>query len=98
VKRPVLLLAAGLALAGSAGYLTSQALGTGSQQPTRTVTIDVGTGAQGVPGEPGQPGPPGPKGDPGLPGAESCPAGYSFGAVLINAPKGQVQIATCIKD
>jgi hypothetical protein len=91
----VLLLAAGLALAGSAGYLTSQALGTGSQQPTRTVTIDVGTGAQ---GQPGPPGPAGPKGDPGTPGAESCPAGYSFGAVLINAPRGQVQIATCIKD
>jgi hypothetical protein len=98
VNRTVLLLAAGLALAGSAGYLTSQAVGGSTQQPTRTVTIDVGTGAQGLPGEPGPPGPPGPKGDPGLPGAESCPAGYSFGALVINAPGGHVQIATCIKD
>jgi hypothetical protein len=93
--RTTVILAAALALAGGAGFLTSQALGTGSQQPTRTVTIDVGTGAQGVPGPAG---PPGPKGDPGTPGAESCPTGYSFGAVLINAPGGHVQIATCIKD
>ena len=88
----MLLLGAALALAASGGFLAATALGTGSQQPTRTVTVDVGTGAQ---GQPGPPGPPGAKGDPG---AESCPAGYSFGAVLINAPKGQVQIATCIKD
>jgi len=91
-RSPLLLLGAALALAASGGFLAATALGTGSQQPTRTVTVDVGTGAQ---GQPGPPGPPGAKGDPG---AESCPAGYSFGAVLINAPKGQVQIATCIKD
>jgi hypothetical protein len=93
--RTTAILAAALALAAGAGYLTSQALGTGSQQPTRTVTVDVGTGQQGPAGNQGPPGPAGPA---GTPGAESCPAGYSFGAVLINAPKGQVQIATCIKD
>ena len=90
-RSPLLLLAAALALAASGGFLAATALGTGSQQPTRTVTVDVGTGAQ------GQPGPPGPKGDPGTPGAESCPPGYDFGAVVLNAPGGQTQIATCLK-
>ena len=95
MKNPVTFLIAALILAGSGGFLAATAFGTGSQQPTRTVTVDVGTGTQGPAGPPGPPGPAGPKGDPG---AESCPTGYSFGAVLINAPKGQVQIATCIKD
>ena len=89
------ILIAAISLAAGSGFLVATALGTGSQQPTRTVTIDVGTGQQGLKGDPGLPGPPGPAGSPG---AESCPTGYSFGAVLINAPKGQVQIATCIKD
>ena len=84
-----------LALAGGAGFLATKALGVGAQQPTRTVTIDVGTGTQGPAGPAG---PEGPQGPAGQPGAESCPTGYSFGALLINAPKGQVQIATCIKD
>jgi len=94
-RSPLPLLGAALVLAASGGFLAANALGTGKQQPARTVTVDVGTGQQGPAGPPGPPGPAGPKGDPG---AESCPAGYSFGAVLINAPKGQVQIATCIKD
>jgi hypothetical protein len=90
------ILAAALALAGTSGFFASKAIGIGSQQPTRTVTIDVGTGAQ---GQPGPAGPPGPKGDPGTPGAESCPAGYSFAAlVIIQQGKGPTQIATCIKD
>jgi hypothetical protein len=98
VNRTVLLLAAGLALAGGAGYLTSQAVGGSSQAPTRTVTINLENGAQGPPGPPG---PPGPKGDPGPPGpagSESCPAGYDFAAVVINTPGGQHQIATCLKS
>lgn len=28
----------------------------------------------------------------------SCPAGYTFGALVLNAPQGHVQIATCIQD
>jgi len=90
------LLAAALAFAGSAGFLATKALGIGSQQPTQTVTIDIptNTGAQGPAGPAG---PPGPKGDPGTPGAESCPTGYTFSAVVINAPGGHTQIATCLK-
>ena len=90
-----LLLVVAVALAGTSGYFVSQAVGLGTQQPTKTVTIDVGTGAK---GETGPAGPPGPKGDPGTPGAESCPPGYTFSAVVINAPGGQHQIATCLKD
>jgi hypothetical protein len=98
LRRPVLLLVAGLALAGGTGYLTSQALSSGTQTPTRTVTISLTNGAQGPPGPPG---PPGAKGDPGPPGpagSESCPAGYDFAAVVINTPGGQHQIATCLKS
>lgn len=93
--KPTWLLVGALALAASGGFLAATAIGQGTQQPAKTVTIDVGTGAR---GEPGPAGPPGPKGDPGTPGAESCPAGYSFNALQINAPSGHVQIATCIKD
>ena len=94
-RSPLLLLAGALVLAGSGGFLAATALGTGAQQPTRTVTIDVGTGQQGPAGPAGATGPAGPA---GAPGVESCPPGYSFGAVLINAQGGHVQIATCIKD
>jgi hypothetical protein len=94
----MLLLGAGLALAGSAGYLTSQALGVGSQQPTSTVTISIPTGT-GQQGPAGPAGPAGPKGDPGTPGAESCPAGYTFSAlVIIVQGQGPTQIATCLKS
>jgi len=95
VKNPVTLLIAALALAASGGFLVSTALGTGSQQPTKTVTVNVGTGEQGPAGPAG---PAGPKGDPGAPGAESCPSGYVFGALVINHPGGQTQIATCLKS
>ena len=70
MKRPspaaLWIFAAALPLAGASGYLTSAALGIGSQtDPVRTVTIDVGTG------EPGPAGPPGPAGERG----ETGPAG-----------------------
>ena len=97
-RSPLLLLASALVLAGSGGFLAATAIGQGTQAPTRTVTIDLQNGPAGATGPAGPAGPPGPKGDPGSPGAESCPAGYSFGALLINAPSGHVQIATCIKD
>jgi hypothetical protein len=90
-----LALGGALVLAAASGYLASVALGLGTQQPTRTVTVNIGTG------ERGPAGPPGPKGDPGpagAPGAESCPAGYTFSVVVFNAPGGQQTIATCLKS
>jgi hypothetical protein len=86
LSNPTLLLVAGLVLAVSMGFLTATALSASQQAPTKTVTIDVATGPQGPPGPPGSP------------GAESCPNGYTFSAVLFNAPGGQQQIATCLKD
>src|SRR5262245_7099606 len=85
-------LAAALVLAGGAGILAAVALGTGQQTPARTVTIDVAAGATGPAG------PTGPRGPAGAPGAESCPAGYTFGAVVFNTPGGHQQIATCLLD
>jgi hypothetical protein len=92
---PHLLAAAGLALAGTSGYLASTALSAGQQQQVRTVTVDVGTGEQGPRGPEGPVGPPGPQGPPG---GTACPAGYSIGDVRINHPGGQVTIRTCVKD
>src|SRR5262245_42416988 len=97
--KPFLPLAAALVFAAAAGLLTATALGTGQQQPARTVTIDTGApGPTGPAGQKGDPGPPGPPGPAGTPGAESCPAGYTFGAVRFNTPGGHQQIATCLLD
>jgi|SRR5262252_3812709 len=99
-----------LALAGSAGFLVAQALSAGSPAPSKTVTIDVGTGAQGVAGPPGpkgDTGPAGPKGDVGAtgpagiqgpPGDFTCYTGYSPGILVINSQGGHVSIYTCIAD
>jgi hypothetical protein len=72
-----LLLAAGIVLTASAGFLASQALSSATAEPTRTVTVNVGEGTQGPPGPAGPAGPPGPKGDQGERGAtgEQGPAG-----------------------
>lgn len=94
----ILALAGGLGLAGASGFLTSQALSAGSQEPTRTVTVNLTNGEQGPPGPPGPKGDQGPPGPPGPAGSASCPAGFTFGAVLINHPGGQVTIAGCLKD
>ena len=94
-RLPLLLIIASGFLAAGMGYFVATALSQGTQTPTKTVTIDVGTGTQGPPG------PPGPKGDTGPPGpvgSVECNAGYSFGNLVINAPGGQVTIQTCIKD
>lgn len=83
-------IAAALALAAGAGFLTSQALGT-SSQAARTVTVNIptsGTGPQGPPG------PPGPQGPAGL----ACPTGFSPTDVVINHPGGQLTLYTCAKD
>jgi hypothetical protein len=91
------LVAAGVLAAGT-GFLAAAALSAGSQAPTKTVTVDVGTGETGPTGPAGATGPAGPPGEPGTPGAESCPAGYSFGAVVFNHPGGHLTIATCVAD
>jgi hypothetical protein len=89
--------AVGLVLASSSGYLAAVALGVGDQTPTQTVTINVGTGPVGPVGPPGPAGPPGPKGDTGAAGL-TCITGFSEGVLVFNAPGGQVQIFTCIKN
>jgi hypothetical protein len=86
--RQLLILAAALTLAAGAGYLTSQAVGVGSQTPARTVTINVATGPQG---------PAGPQGPPGPAGSSSCPTGFEAGELVINHPGGQTAIWTCLK-
>jgi len=94
VPVPQILVAAGLALTGSAGYFAANA--GGQAAPTRTVTVDVtGTGEQGPPGPPG---PPGPKGEPGPAGEFACIAGYSPGVLVINHPGGHVRVYTCIEN
>jgi len=83
----------GLALVGAGGLGTAAVVAqTGAQTPTKTVTVDVGTGEQGPAG------PPGPRGPAGPPGGTTCPEGSTFGKLVINAPKGQVSIFTCIVD
>jgi len=93
---PGLLLAAGLALAAVSGGLGAAALGTTSADPSRTVTIEVGTGATGPQGPAG---PPGPEGPPGPGGVGNCPQGSTFGeAVFVQQGKGPTTLLTCIKD
>jgi len=96
IRKPIWLLAAAVALAGSAGYFAAVAIGIGQQAPTTTVTVNIPTGETGPKGDTGPAGPPGPKGDPGSPGAESCPTGSTFQAVKFNAPGGQTTIWTCV--
>jgi|SRR5215510_12451302 len=101
---------AGLILAGACGAFVATALGTSSQEPSRTVTINAGAGAQGPTGPAGPSGPAGPKGEKGdigatgatgpqgEPGQANCPTGYSHAILVINAPGGQVTQFTCLKD
>jgi len=83
----------GVALVGAGGFGTAAVVAqSGSQTPTKTVTVDVGTGKQGPPG------PAGPRGPVGPAGTTTCPTGSTFGKLVINAPGGQVAIFTCIVD
>lgn len=91
-KLPYIAGAGALTLAAGSGFFVSQAVGVGTQAPTRTTTISIPTGT----GATGPQGPTGPKGDPGNPGAESCPTGSTFTAVVVNAPNGQVTLWTCV--
>ncbi|HEY1248640.1 MAG TPA: hypothetical protein VGE97_06615 [Nitrososphaera sp.] len=90
-----ILVGSSLALAAGTGYAASVALGSSNQTPTRTVTINVGTGETGPTGPAGPPGPPGPKGDTG---GISCTTGFSEGILVINHPGGHTTISTCIED
>lgn len=80
---------------------------------TVTVDIPPGgtgaTGPAGPPGPQGERGPAGPAGPPGpqgpagpagtgTTGGLSCPAGYSEGELVINAPGGQTRLWTCLHD
>jgi len=80
-----------LAVLGAVGFTAAGGLGTAAviaqtQEPTKTVTIDVGTGEKGDPGPIGPAGPAGAKGDTGDKGAtgDTGPAG----AVGPTGPKG----------
>jgi hypothetical protein len=111
-KTALLATVAALGLAGTSGFLTSQAL-SGSSQATRTVTVNLANGPPGPAGPPGpkgDPGPAGPKGEQGErgpagpPGPQGpaggleCPAGFSAADLVINHPGGQVTLYTCIKE
>jgi len=97
IGKPVVYAAVALTFAGGAGFLAATSIGAGTQAPTQTVTIDVGTGAQGPPGPVGPVGPQGPAGPTGPAGLE-CISGFAPGILVINAPKGQVTLYTCLKS
>jgi len=117
--------ASGVLFVAAGGFGAAAILKSQQQVPSKTVTVDVGTGTPGPPGpagatgpagpagpagpkgDKGDPGPAGPKGDtgaqgppgpPGPAGSTECPAGSTFGKLVINAPKGQTSIYTCIVD
>ena len=105
--RYVAFLVGGLALAATAGFITSTALSQDPGSPERTVTVNVGTGEQGPAG------PPGPQGEPGIQGERGPvgPAGpsgvldctqfgpdFSPAVVVFNAPGGMETTGTCLKD
>ena len=93
--------ATSLVAAGGFGAAAVVAQTGGAPTPSKTVTVNVGTGAQGPAGPRGPAGPKGDQGDrgpQGPPGATTCPTGSTFGKLVINAPGGQVSIFTCILD
>jgi len=97
-RLPQILIAAALVLASVSGYFVATSFGAGTQAAVTTTTITLTAGPTGPAGPTGAQGPPGPAGPPGPGGAESCPAGYSFGAVVVNHAGGRLEIATCIKS
>lgn len=68
MRWPYILMALGLTFACASGVLGATFVGAGAAQDVRTVTVDVGSGAQGPQGPPGPAGPAGSKGDKGDPG------------------------------
>ena len=89
-----------LVLAASAGVFASIAFSAGTAQtPSKTVTITLTNGATGPAGPQGPPGERGPAGATGPSGVSDCPAGSTFGKlVIIVQGKGPVSILTCIVD
>lgn len=88
MRKPLLLMSTSLILAGSAGFLASQALSSGSSAQATTTTVTIQNGATG---------PAGPQGPPGPAGNADCPKGFSQGELVINHPGGQTTIWTCLK-
>ena len=98
ITRSALLLAGGLTLTTSGGFLAAEALGVGAQAPTVTTTVQVGAGATGPAGPAGPPGPPGSQGPAGTGGADQCPAGSTFKAVVLNQPGGHIELWVCVAN
>jgi len=79
---------------GAAGFLGAGGLAaaavsqSSAPQPTKTVTVNVGTGPVG---------PPGPAGPSGPAGNFECIMGYSPGILVINHPGGQTKVYTCLE-
>lgn len=106
MTRAAAVIAASLALAGTSGALIAVALAQGSAPPpTKTVTVNMATGATGPAGPQGPAGPKGDKGDTGARGPAGppgptgfeCLTGYSPGILVINHPGGHTSIYTCIE-
>lgn len=87
-----ILVAMGSLMAAGSGFLAATALSQEQSGPTRTVTVNVGTGEQGPPGEAGPPGPAGPRGEAGPRGlqGETGPQGPPgpSGGPCTGAPAG----------
>jgi hypothetical protein len=74
---------------------------TGPQGPPGVQGPPGPIGPKGEPGERGPTGPTGARGATGPAGPTgnfSCPAGFSEGILVINAPGGQVRLFTCLGD
>ena len=92
---PAVLMVASGALAAGAGFLGAVQLAAAQEEPLRTVTVDVGTGAQGEIGPPGPQGPigvPGEEGPQGIPGPQG-PVGDT-GPQGIPGPPGATECGT----
>ena len=90
IPKVSVLVVTGSLMAAASGFLGATALSqTDAKAPLNTVTVDVGTGAQGPAGPPGSTGPTGPKGDKGDKGAQG-PQGLvgPKGAVGAQGPPG----------
>jgi hypothetical protein len=99
-SKTTVLIGSSVLLAGSSGYLASEAISGGQQTVTKTTTVNLAKNGTGVPGPPGQAGPAGPKGDRGPAGPAGkieCPAGFSFQEVVFNHPGGQLTTVICVK-
>lgn len=108
--RVYLLIAVGLLLTATSGFLAAKALSSGEAQQTKTVTLSVTNGSPGPKGDTGPAGPPGPEGPKGQAGpagpagtggggggpCAGAPAGYEAGVLVLNAPGGQVKLWVCL--